>query len=29
MEKNLDIDGLIDDALSKSYVLHIRKETEI
>lgn len=29
MEKNLDIDGLIDDALKKSYVLHIRKETEI
>lgn len=29
MEENLDIDGLIDDALKKSYVLHIRKETEI
>lgn len=29
MEKNLDIDGLIKDALEKSYVLHIRKETEI
>lgn len=29
MEKKLDIDGLIDDAMEKSYVLHIRKETEI
>lgn len=28
MEKNLDIDGLIEDALSKSTVLHIKKETE-
>ena len=29
MEKKLDIDGLINDAMEKSYVLHIRKETEI
>jgi len=29
MEKKLDIDGLIDDAMEKSYVVPIRKETEI
>ncbi|MGI5874482.1 MAG: tRNA uracil 4-sulfurtransferase ThiI [Bacillota bacterium] len=29
MEKNLDVEGLIDEALAKSYVLHIRKETEV
>lgn len=29
MEEKMDIDGLINAALEKSYVLHIKKETEI
>lgn len=29
MEAQMDVDGLIDAALAKSYILHIKKETEI